>query len=125
MSGSGRAVLRVADDHLGTTYVRSPPGPCVAFKAEDCSCFTMLVFQEFGIALPDSPGGQMGYGTPVRGAPRAGDLLFWSEDGSGYITHVGIAMGDGTTIHASYPVGEVTITDIGYIRGYVGARRVL
>src|ERR687890_315369 len=80
VSGSGDEVLAVADDHLGTPYEFSPPGPCVAFEAEDCSCFTMLVFQEFGIALPDSPGGQMGYGTPVYGAPQAGDLLFWSED---------------------------------------------
>ena len=124
VSGSGADVLAVADDHLGTPYEFSPPGPCVAFEAEDCSCFTMLVFQEFGIALPDSPGGQMGYGTPVQGAPQAGDLLFWSEDGSGYITHVGIAMGDGTTIHAQ--VGnEVTITSINYVAGYVGARRLL
>jgi peptidoglycan DL-endopeptidase RipA len=124
VSGSGDDVLAVADDHLGTPYGFSPPGPCVAFEAEDCSCFTMLVFQEFGIALPDSPGGQMGYGTPVHGAPQAGDLLFWSEDGSGYITHVGIAMGDGTTIHAQVH-NEVTITSINHIAGYVGARRLL
>jgi peptidoglycan DL-endopeptidase RipA len=124
VSGLGDDVLAVADDHLGTPYEFSPPGPCVAFEAEDCSCFTMLVFQEFGIALPDSPGGQMGYGTPVHGAPQAGDLLFWSEDGSGYITHVGIAMGDGTTIHAQVH-NEVTITGINHIAGYVGARRLL
>ena len=124
MSALGGDVLAVADDHLGTPYVFSPPGPCVAFEAEDCACFTMLVFQEFGIALPDSPGGQMGYGIPVHGAPQAGDLLFWSEDGSGYITHVGIAMGDGTTIHAQVH-NQVTITSINYINGYVGARRLL
>jgi cell wall-associated NlpC family hydrolase len=124
VSGLGDDVLAVADDHLGTPYEFSPPGPCVAFEAEDCSCFTMLVFQEFGIALPDSPGGQMGYGTPVKGAPQAGDLLLWSEDGSGYITHVGIAMGDGTTIHAQVH-NEVTITSINHIAGYVGARRLL
>lgn len=121
----GSDVLAVAQEHLGTPYVLSPPGPCSAFEAEDCSCFTMLVFQEFGVALPDSPGAQMGFGTPVSGAPQAGDLLFWSEDGSGTITHVGIAMGDGTTIHASNYAGEVTITSINYINGYVGARRVL
>jgi len=125
VGGSGYDVLAVARKHLGTPYGLSPPGPCVAFKSEDCSCFTMLVFQEFGIALPDSPGAQMGYGTPVRGAPQAGDLLFWSENGSGAITHVGIALGDGTTIHASNYTGEVSITGINYIRGYVGARRVL
>ena len=121
----GGDVLAVAQEHLGTPYVLSTPGPCKAFVAEDCSCFTMLVYQEFGIALPDSPGGQMGYGVPVSGAPQAGDLLFWSEDSSGYITHVGIAMGDGTTIHASNYAGEVTITDINYVSGYVGARRLL
>jgi len=124
VGGSGADVLAVAQEHMGTPYRLSPPAPCAAFKAEDCSCFTMLVFQEFGIALPDSPGAQMGYGTPVHGAPKAGDLLFWSEDGSGYITHVGIAMGDGTTIHAQIG-NEVTITNINYIRGYVGARRLL
>ena len=127
-SAMGGDVLAVAQQHLGTPYVLSPPGPCEAFEAEDCSCFTLLVFQEFGIALPDSPAAQMGYGTPVSGAPLAGDLLFWSEDGSGYITHVGIAMGDGTTIHAStdlYGEGVVTITNINYINGYVGARRLL
>ena len=124
VGGSGGDVLSVAQEHLGTPYGLSPPGPCVAFEAEDCSCFTMLVFQEFGIALPDSPGAQMGYGTPVYGDPQAGDLLFWSEDNSGYITHVGIAMGDGTTIHAQTG-SEVTITSINYINGYVGARRLL
>src|SRR5919112_1054640 len=125
VSGAGSDVIAVAEQHLGTPYVLSPPGPCKAFEAEDCSCFTMLVFQEFGIALPDSPGAQMGYGIPVRGAPQAGDLLFWSEDGSGTITHVGIAMGDGTTIHASNYAGGVVITSINYINGYVGARRLL
>jgi cell wall-associated NlpC family hydrolase/peptidoglycan hydrolase CwlO-like protein len=124
VGGSGYDVLSVAQEHLGTPYRLSPPAPCIAFKSEDCSCFTMLVFQEFGIALPDSPGGQMGYGTPVHGAPQAGDLLFWSENGSGVITHVGIAMGDGTTIHAQIG-NQVTTTPINYIRGYVGARRLL
>jgi len=125
VSGSGDDVLTVVQQHLGTNYVLSPPGPCAAFKSEDCSCFTMLVFQEFGIALPDSPGAQMSYGTPVRGAPQAGDLLFWSEDGSGTITHGGMAMGDATTIHASNDAGEGTITSINYVNGYVGARRLL
>ena len=125
-SGGGSGdVLAVAQEHMGTPYVFSPPGPCTAFEAEDCSCFTMLVFGEFGISLPDSPGGQMGYGTPVSGAPAAGDLLFWSEDGSGTITHVGIAMGDGTTIHASNYTGNVTITGIDAVPGYVGAERLL
>lgn len=123
--GSGD-VISVGQEYLGTPYVLGGLSECVPYEMMDCSCFTMTVFSEFGIALPDSPGGQMGYGTPVKGAPAAGDLLFWSEDGSGVITHVGIAMGDGTTIHASVYEGVVTQgTPIDAISGYVGAERLL
>ena len=118
-------MIAVAEKHLGTPYVLSPPGPCKIHVGEDCSCFTMLVFAEFGIALPDSPAAQYSYGTPVNGPPQAGDLVFWAEGGGG-ITHVGIAMGDGTVIHASNYTGYVTEgTPINVIPGYVGARRLL
>ncbi len=112
--------------YLGTPYVLGGSAQCRPYKAMDCSCFTMTVYSAFGFALPDNPGAQMGFGTPVSGAPIAGDLPFWSEDGSGVITHVGIAMGDGTTIHASVYAGEVVQgTGINAIPGYVGARRLL
>ncbi|QIN84121.1 hypothetical protein GBA63_16810 [Rubrobacter tropicus] len=125
-SGSGTSVIAEGQQYLGTPYVLGGTESCVPYEMMDCSCFTMTVYSAFGIALPDSPGGQMGYGTPVSGAPMAGDLLFWSEDGSGYITHVGIAMGDGTAIHASTYTGNVTQgTPISSIPGYAGARRLL
>jgi hypothetical protein len=83
----------------------------------------MLVYAEFGISLPDDPAAQYGYGTPVQGPPQAGDLVFWAEGGGG-ITHVGIATGNGTAIHAQ--IGNmVTETPIDVIPGYVGARRLL
>jgi cell wall-associated NlpC family hydrolase len=92
----------------------------------DCSCFTMTVFGHFGIDMPDSPSAQYGYGTPVYGAPQAGDLVFFSEDGSGIPTHVGIATGRGTVlIHASSYYGDVVESDMSYIPGYLGARRLL
>ena len=120
------AVLAEARTHIGTPYVLSPPGPCIAYKAEDCSCFTMLVYQKFGYSLPDDPGAQMGYGKPVSGPPQAADLVFFSEDGSGNITHVGIATGAGTAIiHASNYFDKVVEADMSYINGYVGARRLL
>jgi cell wall-associated NlpC family hydrolase len=111
----------------GQRYLSVPYqiGACNPKVGMDCSCFTMLVYQEFGISLPDNPGAQMSYGSRVKGAPAAGDLLFWAEGGGG-ITHVGIAMGDGTTIHASVYAGEVVQgTPIDAIPGYVGARRLL
>jgi cell wall-associated NlpC family hydrolase len=98
-------VIAEGQKYLGTPYVLGGAAQCKPYKAMDCSCFTMTVYSAFGIALPDNPGAQMGYGTPVSGAPIAGDLLFWSENGSGVITHVGIAMGDGTTLHASVFAG--------------------
>jgi cell wall-associated NlpC family hydrolase len=121
-SGSGSAVIAEGQRYLGVPYRLGTCNPRVGM---DCSCFTMLVYQEFGISLPDNPAAQWSYGRPVRGAPAAGDLLFWAEGGGG-ITHVGIAMGDGTTIHASVYAGEVVQgTPIDAIPGYVGARRLL
>jgi peptidoglycan DL-endopeptidase RipA len=121
-SGNGNAVVAEGQKYLGVDYQL---GACDPAFAMDCSCFTMLVYAEFGISLPDNPAAQWSYGTPVKGAPAAGDLLFWAE-GGGRITHVGIAMGDGTTIHASVYEDEVVQgTPINAIPGYVGARRLL
>ena len=97
------------------------------YQTMDCNCLTAKAFEPFGIYLPEGPlEGQMAYGTPVSGPPQAGDLLAWSEDGSGLITHLGIAMGDGTTIHASAYAGMVVAgTPIDSIPGYIGAVRLL
>lgn len=111
--------------YMSTPYLLGGPEVCVPYQTMDCSCFTLTVYAAFGFSLPDSPGGQMGYGTPVDGPPQAGDLVFYSEDGSGEITHNGIAMGDGNIIHASAYAGFVTITPLNDVSGYVGARRLL
>jgi cell wall-associated NlpC family hydrolase/peptidoglycan hydrolase CwlO-like protein len=122
-TGSASDVVAESATHMGTPYVFSPPGPCENQVGEDCSCHTMLVYAAFGISLPDSPAAQYGMGAAVSGAPAAGDLVFWAEGGG--ITHVGIATGNGTTIHASAFEGVVTETPMDAIPGYVGARRLL
>jgi len=121
--GAGGGVLGEAKGWLGVPYDYSHSAGQTR-KAVDCSAFTAAVYKKFGIALPDSPAGQMGMGTPVSGTPKAGDLVFWSEDGSGVPTHVGIANGDGTTTHSSSFTGEVSVTPMKYIKGYLGARRL-
>ena len=125
VTSSGQAVVDEGANYTGTPYLLGGVPECVPYETMDCSCLTMTVYAAFGIYLPDSPEAQMGYGTPVSGEPQAGDLVFWSEDGSGIITHVGIATGKGTTVHASGFAGYVTETPIEYIPGYVGARRLL
>src|SRR5215211_3648994 len=122
--GTGGGVLGEAKNWLGVPYDYSHSAGQTR-RAVDCSAFTAAVYKKFGYVLPDSPAGQMGMGTPVSGTPKAGDLVFWSEDGSGVPTHVGIANGDGTTNHSSSFTGEVSVTPMKYIKGYLGARRLM
>ncbi|CAN5684667.1 hypothetical protein BH18ACT11_BH18ACT11_19810 [soil metagenome] len=106
---SGQAVVDDAQAYIGTPYGTS---------GMDCSGFTSAVFTDLGVYLPDSPDAQYAYGTPSDA--KAGDLVFFDESGYG-ISHVGIATGYGTVIHASTYYGAVVETPIEYIPGYVGA----
>ena len=110
---SGEAVVDEAYAWMGTPYG--------AYGA-DCSGFTSQVFAQFGVYLPDDPQAQYSYG--YSSTAEAGDLVFYNEAGYG-ITHVGIATGYGTVIHASTYYGAVVETPIYDIPGYVGARDVL
>ena len=121
---AGSGVLDYAQDWLGVPYDYTHSAGMTR-AAVDCSAFTAAVYKKFGITLPDSPGGQLGMGAPVTGPAKAGDLVFFSEDGSGMPTHVGIANGDGTLTHASNFTGEVSVTDMDYLTGYMGARRLI
>lgn len=121
---SRKAIIRQARKHLGTRYVLSPPGPCRAFRKEDCSCHTKVVFRRFGKRLPDHPARQWKKGRRVAKANvRRGDLVFFKENGRN-ITHVGIYSGNGNVIHASSYFGKVVESKMKYIRGYIGGRRL-
>ena len=106
---SGQAVVDDARSYIGTYY---------GAYGLDCSGFTSAVFADMGVYLPDSPGAQYYYGAPSNA--KAGDLVFFDEHGYG-ISHVGIATGYGTVIHASTYYGAVVESPMGYIPGYVGA----
>ena len=106
---SGQAVVDDAQSYVGTTY---------GTWGMDCSGFTSAVFADLGVYLPDSPGAQYAYGVPSNA--KAGDLVFFDEAGYG-ISHVGIATGYGTVIHASTYYGAVVESSMDYIPGYVGA----
>lgn len=106
---SGEAAVAEAQSYIGTPY---------GAGGLDCSGFTSAVYVNLGVALPDDPVAQYRYGVPSAGA--AGDLVFFDEAGYG-ISHVGIATGYGTVIHASTYYGMVTETPISQIPGYVGA----
>ena len=120
-SVSGEAVVAEAAKYMGVPYVLNAASP----SAMDCSGLTMLAYGAFGISLPDPPVAQYGVGVPVYGPPQAGDLVFYNEYGDG-ISHVAIATGRGTIIHASSYAGYVTESPIDAPAGRLPeARRVL
>jgi cell wall-associated NlpC family hydrolase len=91
----------------------------------DCSGLTMMVYKRFGVSLPhwDEKQYRMGARVP-KGKEQPGDLVFFNEHGRG-ISHVGIYSGNGKLIHASDYFNKVTESQMKYIKGYVGARRML
>jgi peptidoglycan DL-endopeptidase RipA len=109
---SGEAVVAEAQSYIGTPY---------GAGGLDCSGFTSAVYADLGVSLPDDPAAQYSYGSPSEAA--AGDLVFFDEAGYG-ISHVGIATGYGTVIHASTYYGTITETPISQVPGYVGATDV-
>jgi hypothetical protein len=70
----------------------------------DCSGLVQSAFRLHGLLLPRDAWQQAVQGTDagkdVR-AVRGGDLLFFSDREDGRITHVGVAMGDGTMVHSA------------------------
>jgi len=118
-------VLERARTHLGTPYSHSPPMPCTAYRSEDCSCFTSLVFSKW-VTMPDNPVGQWYVGREVEKSDlRPGDLVFFKEAGMNRpITHVAIYSGGGNILHASDYWGMVVESPMKYVDGYYGARRL-
>jgi cell wall-associated NlpC family hydrolase len=123
-----REIVRYGRTHIGTPYYHSPPRACWAYEKEDCSCFTRLVYQQFGKELPDDPT-QLYWDKERKWVSRAdlqrGDLVFFKENGpDNPITHVAMYSGNGNVLHASAYYQKVVESEMEYIEGYFGARRV-
>lgn len=104
-----------AQTFLGIPYILGAKGP----NAYDCSGFTSKVFKEFGVTLPRPAYGQ-GYTNSVGqkitkiADLRVGDLVFFNtnlNDGD-KCDHVGIFIGEGRFVHASFSEGQIIISDI-------------
>jgi cell wall-associated NlpC family hydrolase len=125
---TGREVVRMARRHLGTRYTKSPPHRCRAYRQEDCSCHTKVVFRRFGKTLRDNPPSQWKRGKRVKKANlHPGDLVFFDENRNGKLQpwdHVGIYSGHGNLIHASSYFDEVVESKMKWIDGYWGAKRI-
>jgi cell wall-associated NlpC family hydrolase len=121
---TGADVIRSGRKYLGVPYVSGTPDPCTREKM-DCDCFTKRTFNDLGIKLGWWTN-QKYYGKSVSLANRrVGDLLFFSEDGSGYLTHVGIQSYNGKVLHASSYYKKVCESELKYMRGLYAARRLV
>ena len=114
---SGRKYLKVP-------YVLGSPWPCNGLGM-DCDCFTKRTFNDLGIQLGWWTD-QLNYGRRIEVANRRpGDLLFFSEDGSGNLTHVGIQSYDDYLLHACSYYGMVVESELKLTNGLYDVRRLI
>jgi peptidoglycan DL-endopeptidase CwlO len=116
--GAGGKAAEVAMAQRGDPYVWGAEGP----DSFDCSGLVLYAYRAAGISLPHSSRAQYGYGVPVTGEFKQGDLLFYGSP----IHHVAMYVGDGMLVHAS-TFGVPVKTDqapYGAGQDYIGAKRL-
>ena len=117
---TGSNLVNYAMQFLGLPYVSA--GNSLA-TGTDCSGFTRLIYQEFGISLGRTVSSQINSGTYVSKEDlQPGDLVFYSY--GNVATHVAIYIGNGTIIHESTPKNGVKLNSVN-IMNYITARRLI
>lgn len=113
-------VINYALNFVGGPYVY---GGNSLTNGTDCSGFTKLIFQNYGIYLPRSANSQAYSGKHV-GLKNImpGDLVFSGYDG--VIGHVAIYIGNNKLVHALNSNVGIVVTDL-YIMPILDVRRVI
>lgn len=118
-------LIAYAKQFLGTPYSWGGNGP----NAFDCSGFTKYMFAHAGYTLNRTATDQLANGSSVsKSELQPGDLVFFKNNTSKPVSHVGIYIGGGNFIHASSTTYQVQIDDLTsgyYSRVYVYGRRIL
>lgn len=124
-------VIKTARSFIGVKYVSGNPNSCSRESGVDCECLNRLVYRRLGISLPNTPEDQFRTGERRSiDRLRPGDLVFFSEDHSGHITHTGIYTGKNESgermiIHAYTYWHKVVEKPMSYVEGFAGGRDVL
>jgi cell wall-associated NlpC family hydrolase len=95
----------------------------------DCSGLVQYVFAQYGVAMPRVVEQQWEIGNKVKPSKiEAGDLIFFNTKGRGDgASHVAIAIGGDSFVHAPNSTGVVRIETLGstyWGSRYFGARRI-
>lgn len=121
----GQQIVDYAKQFIGTPYVYGGNGP----NGFDCSGFTKYVYAHFGYTLNRTATDQLSNGTAVsKSELQIGDLVFFKNNTSKPVSHVGIYIGGGQFIHASTNQYKVQIDNLSsgyYARVYVYGRNIL
>ena len=122
---TGRAIAQFALGFRGVPYRLGGADP----GGFDCSGLVQYVFAQYGIAVPRVVEQQYEVGDSIRPSEiKPGDLIFFNtarnRDGA---SHVAIAVGPDSFVHAPTSSGVVRIETLGsayWGARYVGARRI-
>jgi len=114
-SSNGNSIVDYAYEFLGKPYVWGAVGP----EAFDCSGLTSYVYRHAaGIEITRTTYTQINVGREVsRDELQPGDLVFTYDN-----EHVGIYVGNGMYINATYPGSTVRVTPVS---NFYAARRIL
>ena len=130
ITGSAKDIVQTALAVLGTPYEWGG----TAENGFDCSGLIQYAYARHGIRLPRTSRDQARAGslvTPIIEALQPGDILLFSAQPGGGVTHVGMYVGEHTFIHSSNAgVGlsrlEAQDSDgAWWVERWVGARRVV
>lgn len=122
------AIVDLATKFLGLPYVWGGESPIYGF---DCSGLVKYVYGKFNYYVPHRADLQAKYGTYIpRNELKPGDVIFFDAEGSFYIDHCGIYIGDNKFVHAvngNLSGQQVTITELTgyYERIYIKGMRYL
>ncbi len=120
----GQKIVETAEQYLGVPYVYGGTSP----YGFDCSGLVYYVYRANGYSITRRASTIYYDGTPISQSElRVGDPVFFSNDYSTSIEHVGIYIGNGQFIHASSGGGKVRINNLSdsyYQRNYYGAVQI-
>jgi cell wall-associated NlpC family hydrolase len=123
VAASGYEIAGTALSLRGTPYRNGGSDP----RGFDCSGFIWFVFGQHGIRMPRTVGEQFREGVPIDlSAIEAGDLLFFATDSTA-VSHVAMAIGGDSFVHAPSTRGEVRVERLAapyWSSRFIGARRI-